>query len=200
MGLDFASFVPGANVGDGASHAPQLDEAAVLARLGGPDGATVSGILAARLTSLQVTKMFWTKGDVRGVAGALNKAGDPSVVVDVVRSVLDAPQVAGAGAGETLTLELAAALLPLTAPLLQSPHGRYADVALQFSRKVRVSERGRDHSHTQPQLTPPQLSSVLSFTTNEMHVFPSVYPQVEQRIRVVPIDYGPLGSSTHHHI
>jgi hypothetical protein len=91
-------------------------------------GGTVSGILAARLTSLQVAKMFWSKGDVRGVADALSKAGDPSVIVDVVRSVLDAPQVAGGGGGETLTLELAAALLPLTAPLLQSPHGRYADV------------------------------------------------------------------------
>jgi katanin p80 WD40 repeat-containing subunit B1 len=27
-------------------------------------------------------------------------------------------------------------LLPLTVPLLQSPHGRYVDVALRFSRKV----------------------------------------------------------------
>lgn len=143
MGLDFASFVPGANVrADGGAHAPRLDEEAVLARLVGPDGATVSGILAARLTSLQVTKMFWTKGDVRGVADALRKAGDPSVIVDVVRSALEAPQVASAGeaggsGGETLlTLELASALLPLTVPLLQSPHGQYAEVALQFSRKV----------------------------------------------------------------
>jgi hypothetical protein len=38
MGLDFASFVPGANAGDGGAHAPPLDEAAVVARLGGPDG------------------------------------------------------------------------------------------------------------------------------------------------------------------
>jgi len=49
---------------------------------------------------------------VRGAANALTKAGDPSVVVDVVSSVLEAPSVAGGG--DTLTLELAAALLPLT--------------------------------------------------------------------------------------
>ena len=147
MGLDFAAFVPGAAAAAAAAEAP--DEAAVLARLGGADGGVVSGILTARLTSLRVTNMFWTRGDIRGVADALRKSGDPSVVVDVITSVLQAPQVAGGGGGggngprmggggggDTLTLELAAALLPLTVPLLQSPHGRYVDAALRFSRKV----------------------------------------------------------------
>ena len=133
IGLDFAAFVPGAASASPAA-APTVDEAKVLAKLGGPDGATVSGILSARLTSLQVARAFWARGDVRGAAEALGKSGDPSVVVDVVSAVMEAPQVAGGE--DTLTLELAAALLPLVAPLLQSPHGRYVDLALRFSRKA----------------------------------------------------------------
>ena len=41
-----------------------------------------------------------------------------------------------AAGGETLTLELAAALSPLLPPLLSSPHARHADASMRFAREI----------------------------------------------------------------
>jgi katanin p80 WD40 repeat-containing subunit B1 len=132
-GLDFSSFLPGARSAPPASPRPLADESEVLARLNGPDRAVVADVFAARLATLRATRDRWIAGDVRGAAAALTRAGDDSAVVDVCRAALESRTATNPG-GDALTLELAAALVPLAAPLLRSPHVAHADAALRFSR------------------------------------------------------------------
>ena len=100
-----------------------------------PDRAVVADVFAARLATLRATRDRWIAGDVRGAAAALTRAGDDSAVVDVCRGALESRTATNPG-GDALTLELAAALVPLAAPLLRSPHVAHADAALRFSRLV----------------------------------------------------------------
>lgn len=95
----------------------------------------VADVFAARLVTLRATRDRWIAGDVRGAAAALTRAGDDSAVVDVCRGALESRTATNPG-GDALTLELAAALVPLAAPLLRSPHVAHADAALRFSRLV----------------------------------------------------------------
>ena len=134
-GLDFSSFLPGARSAPPASPRPLADESEVLARLNGPDRAVVADVFAARLATLRATRDRWIAGDVRGAAAALTRAEDDSAVVDVCRAALESRTATNPG-GDALTLELAAALVPLAAPLLRSPHVAHADAALRFSRLV----------------------------------------------------------------
>ena len=134
-GLDFSSFLPGARAAPPASPRPLADESEVLARLSGADRAVVADVFAARLVTLRATRDRWIAGDVRGAAAALTRAGDDSAVVDVCRGALESRTATNPG-GDALTLELAAALVPLAAPLLRSPHVAHADAALRFSRLV----------------------------------------------------------------
>ena len=122
-GLDFSSFLPGARAAPPASPRPLADESEVLARLSGADRAVVADVFAARLVTLRATRDRWIAGDVRGAAAALTRAGDDSAVVDVCRGALESRTATNPG-GDALTLELAAALVPLAAPLLRSPHAR----------------------------------------------------------------------------
>ena len=115
-GLNFSSFLPGARAAPPASPRPLADESEVLARLNGPDRAVVADVFAARLAALRATRDRWIAGDVRGAAAALTRAGDDSAVVDVCRGALESRTATRAG--DALTLELAAVLVPLAAPLL----------------------------------------------------------------------------------
>ena len=135
LGVDLASFVPGARVARGTPPTPVPDESEVLSSLGGADGETCSEIFGTRLATLRSVSRCWTKGDVRGAAAALAAADDLSATRDVLAAALEAPHGGIAGDG-AVTLELASALVPLATPLLRSPHQPYADVALRFSRRV----------------------------------------------------------------
>lgn len=136
LGVDFASFVPGARLPQmGTPNTPLPDETEMLLALSGKDDELIADIYSQRLYTLRATSRAWVKGDTRGVSSFLANSGDHSALSDVLRSALEAPYGGIVGDG-AVTLDLAANLVPLCGVLLNSPHSHYQDVALRFSRRV----------------------------------------------------------------
>ena len=131
LGLDVLDFMPprpipsdsssssSASAAAAAAQGPEAD-AALLASLRAQHGPLAS-VLASRLTGLQAVRTLWSRGDVRSAVDAMARAGD-GVVVDVLGGLGARP--------EGLTLEAAAGIAPLLAPLLASRHERPAGAAL----------------------------------------------------------------------
>eukprot|EP00850_Spirogloea_muscicola_P011382 SM000070S21348 [mRNA] locus=s70:643433:648105:+ [translate_table: standard] len=79
----------------------------------------VSGVLQGRLTKLKVIRSFWSKGDLKGAAEAMERMQDDAIVVDVLEQK-----------GKQLDLEWGTLILPLLLGLLNSPHERHVKVSI----------------------------------------------------------------------
>eukprot|EP00850_Spirogloea_muscicola_P000151 SM000001S04553 [mRNA] locus=s1:963523:968225:+ [translate_table: standard] len=79
----------------------------------------VSGVLQGRLTKLKVIRSFWSKGDLKGAAEAMERMQDDAIVVDVLEQK-----------GKQLDLEWGTLILPLLLGLLNSPHERHVKVGI----------------------------------------------------------------------
>eukprot|EP00850_Spirogloea_muscicola_P017952 SM000159S01783 [mRNA] locus=s159:183873:188645:+ [translate_table: standard] len=79
----------------------------------------VSGVLQGRLTKLKVIRSFWSKGDLKGAAEAMERMQDDAIVVDVLEQK-----------GKQLDLEWGTLIMPLLLGLLNSPHERHVKVSI----------------------------------------------------------------------
>ncbi len=121
IGLDAASFMP-----QRGSAAPESNSA-ILRRLVEGSAVQVS-CLATRLSSLRALHAFWASGQSKQLLMQMERIGDPSVTVDVLRS----------GALRTCGLDLEGALLlmPQLRRMLLSEHDEHAEAALEGATMV----------------------------------------------------------------
>ncbi|KAK3274882.1 Quinone-dependent D-lactate dehydrogenase [Cymbomonas tetramitiformis] len=161
IGLDFNAFVPkpsGTAAGKGGGG--DVDDMEMIQKMSASHK-TMCGILSVRHTNLQAVRSFWCKGNTRGtlevlplseqaalassllspcpkiggVAQALQKVGDLSVLVDFLSIVGEQSKF--------LTLDTSAAMMPQLAELLDSEHSKYVTTAMGVLKRILEAFGGR---------------------------------------------------------
>jgi len=119
-GLNIADFVPG---GEPTSLLSDND---IIKELLETHPAMMR-ILTKRASDLKVAKVFWQRGDMKGLFDSVKRSGDPAVTVDVLRALMERK----GGAAGAFTLDTTMIILPLLQKLFVSQYEEYVELAMR---------------------------------------------------------------------
>lgn len=123
QGLDLEAFLP-ASIAPAVIEAADITDEETLAEMLGKH-AKMQAIVSTRLSTLQVVKGFWAKGDVRGAIAALKRSKDMSAAADLLSTTIHERAA--------FKLDTIPEVSPLLFDLLKSGHERWQMVAIDNS-------------------------------------------------------------------